>query len=83
METATYIQNLLKNKGIVITDKNKSVIEKFTSNDEILTFAKNIIDTQNMILDKYKIANRIFDIQNSRSRVWIKTKVHIIKTIIS
>lgn len=64
METATYIQNLLKNKGIVITDKNKSVIEKFTSNDEILTFAKNIMDTQNMILDKYKIANRIFDIQN-------------------
>lgn len=64
METATYIQNLLKNKGIVITDKNKSVIEKFASNDEILSFAKNIIDTQNMILDKYKIANRIFDIQN-------------------
>ena len=46
------------------SDKNKSVIEKFSSNDEILTFAKNIIDTQNMILDKYKITNRIFDIQN-------------------
>lgn len=64
MENIQYIQNLLKNKGIQITDKNKSVVDKFISDDEILSFAKNIIDTQNMILDKYKIANRIFDIQN-------------------
>ncbi len=64
MDNKQYIQNLLKNKGILFTDKNKTVIDKFIANDEILDFAKNIIDTQNMILDKYKIANRIFDIQN-------------------
>ncbi len=60
MDNKQYIQNLLKNKGILFTDKNKTVIDKFIANDEILDFAKNIIDTQNMILDKYKIANRIF-----------------------
>lgn len=65
MDTSKYILNLLKNKGVESTPYNKILVDDFVSKPEIQSLAQSILNSQNMILDKYKIANRIYDILNT------------------
>lgn len=64
MNPEIYIHQFLKSKGIDTSAKNKILIDEFCGNLEIRNIAKSILDNQNMIVEKYRIANRIFDIQN-------------------
>lgn len=65
MEEYQYIQNFLKNKGVDIVGKNRAHIDTFCHDNDIINLAKSILETQNLIMDRYKISNKIFDIQNT------------------
>lgn len=61
-ETKTYIQNLFAAKGIVIESNKNALFDNFIEDPEAALAVKNIVENQNMLMDKWKLKNRIADI---------------------
>jgi serine/threonine protein phosphatase PrpC len=56
------INDILSANSLIIPDKKRMEFDEFLSNQEILTIAHDIAKKQQMIMDKWKIINRISDI---------------------
>lgn len=57
-----YIQTLFKGKGISISQSRFDLFEEFAENESNIEAVKQIIENQNMLMDKWKLKNRIADI---------------------
>ncbi len=63
MEKAkSYIHSLFKGKGISISQSRLNLFEEFTESESNIETVKQIIENQNMLMDKWKLKNRIADI---------------------
>jgi serine/threonine protein phosphatase PrpC len=63
MEIKTYMQNLLKGKGIDIKSNRTLLFEEFTQNPTNAELVKSIFENQEKIMINWDIKNRIADIQ--------------------
>lgn len=63
MEIAkSYIQSLFKTKGVVIQQDRIGLLNEFIESNSNIAAVRQIIDIQNMLMDKWKLKNRIEDI---------------------
>lgn len=63
MEVKTYIQNLLKGKGIEFSSSRNSLLEEFANNQINRELVEIIFGNQEKIMTNWTIKNRIADIQ--------------------
>jgi serine/threonine protein phosphatase PrpC len=63
MEIKSYIENLLKLKGIEISANRNSLLENFANNSTNIELVKSIFENQSNIMINWKIKNRVADIQ--------------------
>ncbi len=61
-EVKTYITSLFSAKGLEISSNRLSIFDDFVETQESNDAVRNIIETQNKLMDKWKIKNRIADI---------------------
>lgn len=61
-KTKSYIQSLLKGKGISIPQNRLDLFDEFSEDESSIETVKQIIENQDMLLDKWKLKNRIADI---------------------
>ena len=57
-----YIQNLFSAKNILIVNNRQTLFEEFIETTECIEAVSKIIENQNLIMDKWKLKNRIADI---------------------
>lgn len=57
-----YIQTLFSAKNIVVANNRQTLFEEFAETTECIEAVNTIIETQNLIMDKWKLKNRIADI---------------------
>jgi hypothetical protein len=62
-DTRTYIQSLFSGKGITIATNRSSLFNAFIADEENSKRVYQILENQKMLTDKWKIINRIADIQ--------------------
>src|SRR5688572_17380669 len=58
-----YIKSLLNFKGVPVAANRTALFEKFVSDEIILQAASQIIENQKMLTEKWRLKNRIADIQ--------------------
>jgi hypothetical protein len=58
-EVKTYIKSLFSAKGIEISPNRQTLFDDFVNTLESKDAVKNIIETQNKLMDNWKIKNRI------------------------
>jgi serine/threonine protein phosphatase PrpC len=61
-EVKTYITSLFSAKGLEISSNRLSIFDDFVETQESNDAVRNIIETQNKLMDRWKIKNRIADI---------------------
>lgn len=61
-DNRTYIQNLFNGKGINISSKRQFLFDDFIENTECKEVMNIIIEKQNLIMEKWRIKNRVADI---------------------
>lgn len=61
-EERKVINDIFSVNSLIIPDKKRTEFDDFQSNPEILTIAHDIAQKQQMIMDKWKVINRISDI---------------------
>lgn len=61
-ETKQYIQSLLTGKGAVIEPNRNNLFEAFSNDAELGEAVNKIFEYQNIIMDKWKLKNRVEDI---------------------
>ena len=61
-ETKSYIQNLLIGKGQTIQPNRNNLFESFSNDAELNEAVSKIFEYQNIIMDKWKLKNRVEDI---------------------
>lgn len=61
-EVKAYIQSLFSARGIDVRQNRLELFEEFSLTQESIDAVKNIIENQNILMDKWKLKNRIADI---------------------
>lgn len=57
-----YIENLFNNKGIVISPNRQRLFDEFVKTTECEEAVNSIVQNQNLIMEKWKIKNRVAEI---------------------
>jgi serine/threonine protein phosphatase PrpC len=63
MEVKTYIQNLLRLKGIEVNLNRTNILEEFANSESNAELVKSILENQSKIMMNWNVKNRIADIE--------------------
>jgi hypothetical protein len=61
-DTKIYIQNLFQKRGVVLTPEKQKLFDDFVSSEDNDAAVKLIVETQNKIMEKWKIMDRVSSI---------------------
>ena len=65
-EPKDYIRFLLSNKGYPVTEKKERLFDEFAKDEANIQAATTILENQKLLMDKYRIKNRVHDVMQQQ-----------------